>query len=69
MDKKNLGGIVLFGLGLFLVTLGFFIMLMIIAIPSHEAGTLLRVLLGLYFFFCGLVSTISGGIMMYISSK
>jgi hypothetical protein len=70
MDKKkSIGGIVLFGLGLLVLALGFYIMLTIIGTPSHESGTLLRVLLGLFFFICGLVSTITGGIMIYINRK
>lgn len=70
MDKKkSIGGIVLFGLGLLLLALGFYIMLTIIGTLSHESGTLPRVLLGLFFFICGLVSTITGGIMIYTSTK
>lgn len=67
--KKSIGGMVLFGLGLLLIALGFYILLMIIGTPSHEGGTLIRVLLGMFFFICGLVSTISGGIMIYVSRK
>jgi hypothetical protein len=72
MDKKkSIGGMVLFGLGLLLIALGFYILVMIIGVPSHEGegGTLLKTLLGLFFFICGLVSTISGGIMIYIGRK
>jgi hypothetical protein len=70
-NKKSIGGIVLFGIGLLLIALGFFILVTIIGIPSHEGeeGTLLKTLLGLFFFICGLASTISGGIMIYISRK
>lgn len=68
-NKKTIGAIVLFGLGLLLIALGFHILLMIIGNPWHESGNLLRVLLGLFFFICGLVSTISGGIMIYVSRK
>lgn len=67
--KRSIGGTVLFGLGLLLIALGFYILIMIIGTPSHESGTLLRVLLGLFFFICGLVSTITGGITLYISRK
>jgi len=68
-EKRSLGGIVLFGLGLLLIALGFHILLMIIGTPSHEGGILLRVALGVFFFICGLVSTITGGIMIYFSRK
>jgi len=70
MDKnKSIRGMFLFGLGLLLIALGFYILVMIIGTPSHEGGTVLRTLLGLFFFICGLASTISGGIMIYISRK
>jgi hypothetical protein len=68
-NKKTIGGIVLFGLGLLLIALGFHILLMTIGNPSHESVTLPSVLLGFFFFICGLVSTISGGIMIYTSRK
>jgi hypothetical protein len=70
MDKKkSIGGIVSFGIGLLLIALGFHILLMIIGSPPPEGGTLPRVLLGLFFFICGLVSTITGGIIIYMNRK